>query len=329
MIQIIKSGVLVNLMRWRYYCFALSALLLIAGTTAAITQGGLNYGIDFKGGSLLQVKLPAANIADVRKALENSSIGSFSLQSLGSNQSEYLILLAKSEQSSLNLQTSATKDAQQILLTAFPKMEVRRIESVGPKVGNELRLAATRAVLFSLVAILLYIWLRFQWRFSIAAVLALFHDVFIVLTFFAITQREINLAVVAAILTIAGYSINDTIVIFDRIREKFRVQSKSNSITLFNQALSETLNRTILTSVTTTLVVLTLLIAGGNIVRNFAIALLLGIISGTYSSIFIASPIVLILSKSKKNQASKNQASGNQLPSTNKKNKAQQPKSKK
>ncbi len=296
MLQIIKPGTLINFMRWRYLCLGISVVVLGLGAAGALGRGGLNYGIDFRGGSLLQVRLPGADIASVRKILQNSSIGAFSLQSIGGSQNEYLILLAKSEQASLNDEASVTKQAQQTLQQQFPQLEVRRIESVGPKVGKELKLAATRAILFSLVAILLYVWLRFQWRFSVAAVAALFHDVLVVLSVFTITQREVNLAVVAAVLTIAGYSINDTIVIFDRIREKMRTSSKQPLVDTLNQGLSETLNRTLLTSVTTMLVVLTLLIVGGNIVQDFALALLVGIISGTYSSIFIASPVVLALS---------------------------------
>ncbi len=191
--------------------------------------------------------------------------------------------------------TGIAQKVKKVLKEAFPGMVVRRVESVGPRVGEELRLAAAQAILFSLVAILLYVWLRFQWRYSIGALTALVHDVLIVLAAFVVTQKEITLPVVAAVLTVAGYSINDTIVIFDRIRENFRRYQKKSAVDIINESLSQTLNRTLLTSGTTLFVLLSIFFFGGNIINDFAFALVIGVVVGTYSSVFIAAPVLYLL----------------------------------
>ena len=276
---------------------ALSAFIILAGLVAFIAMGGLNYGIDFRGGTLVQVRIQGAeSISAIRDVLLEGNIESFSLQTFGSeDDSEYLVTLRKVEQTKADGETGAAQQVERVLRGVYDDLEVRRVESVGPRVGEELKVAALQAIFFSLIAILLYIWFRFQWRFGIGAVVAVLHDVLVVLAAFVITQKEISLPVVAAILTVAGYSINDTIVIFDRIRENLQKFQKKPVTDVFNESLVQTLNRTLLTSGTTLFVVLAIFIFGGSIISDFAFALLIGVIVGTYSSLFIASPMVFWL----------------------------------
>ena len=279
-------------------CLSLSGLLLLAGIVAFLTMGGLNYGIDFRGGTLVQVQFKeAADITDIRQALSDGDIGSFSLQSFGEEgANEFLISLGKIERS-IGDKKNRGEEVKNALKARYPSLTVRRIESVGPRVGEELRIKAAQAIVFSLIAIVLYVWVRFQWRYSIGALVALFHDVLIVMAAFVVTGKEVTLPVVAAILTIAGYSINDTIVIFDRIRENLRRYQRKEIFGIFNQSVNQTLSRTILTSGTTLFVVLAIFSFGGGIINDFAFALVLGVVVGTYSSIFIAAPIVHNLMK--------------------------------
>ncbi|HUJ73614.1 MAG TPA: protein translocase subunit SecF, partial [bacterium] len=186
---------------------------------------------------------------------------------------------------------------EQVIKTRFPTVTLRRVESVGPKVGRELRMAAVWSILFALGAILVYIWVRFQWRYSLGAIVATVHDVLIVLTAFVLTQREFTLTVLAAVLTIAGYSVNDTVVVFDRIRENQRRQAKKDMALVMNESINQTLSRTLLTSGLTMTVVVVMYFFGGEIINDFAFAMLVGVLIGTYSSIFSASPVVYMLYK--------------------------------
>jgi preprotein translocase subunit SecF len=190
---------------------------------------------------------------------------------------------------------SLAKRVEGLLKAKYPSLTVRRVESVGPKVGQELKHAAFNAVVFSLAAILLYIWLRFEWRFSIGAIVATLHDVLIVMAAFVVTQREISLTVVAAVLTIAGFSVNDTVVVFDRIRENLRRHPKTPFGNNVNDSVNQTLSRTVLTSGTVLIVVIVMAIWGGETLADFAFAMLIGIVVGTYSSIFQAAPVVYML----------------------------------
>jgi preprotein translocase subunit SecF len=277
---------------------SLSGLLLLAGIVAFFTMGGLNYGIDFRGGTLVQVQFKeATDIKAIRQALSDGDIGSFSLQAFGEEgANEYLISLGKRERR-IGDKKNRGEEVKSVLKARYPSLTIRRIESVGPRVGEELRIKAAQAIVFSVIAIVLYVWLRFQWRYSIGALVALFHDVLIVMAAFVVTGKEVTLPVVAAILTIAGYSINDTIVIFDRIRENLRRYQKKEPFDIFNQSVNQTLNRTILTSGTTLFVVLAIFFFGGDIIHDFAFALVLGVVVGTYSSIYIAAPVVHNLMK--------------------------------
>ncbi|MCH8075879.1 MAG: protein translocase subunit SecF [SAR324 cluster bacterium] len=296
--RIIKEETHFNFLAKGPLCISLSGLLVLAGIVAYFAMGGLTYGVDFRGGTDVQVQFKETiDIKAVRQALSDGEIGSFSLKSFGQpGDNEFLISLGKTERT-IGDKKNRGEEVKNLLKAKYPSLTVRRIESVGPRVGKELRLKAAQAIVFSLIAILLYVWLRFQWRYSIGALVALFHDVLIVMIAFVVTGKEVTLPVVAAILTIAGYSINDTIVIFDRIRENLRRYQKKEIFDIFNQSVNQTLSRTILTSGTTLFVVLAIYFFGGAIINDFAFALVLGVVVGTYSSIFIAAPIVHNLMK--------------------------------
>lgn len=296
--RIIKEETHFNFLAKGPLCISLSGLLVLAGIVAYFAMGGLTYGVDFRGGTDVQVQFKETiDIKAVRQALSDGEIGSFSLKSFGQpGDNEFLISLGKTERT-IGDKKNRGEEVKNLLKAKYPSLTVRRIESVGPRVGKELRLKAAQAIVFSLIAILLYVWLRFQWRYSIGALVALFHDVLIVMIAFVVTGKEVTLPVVAAILTIAGYSINDTIVIFDRIRENLRRYQKKETYDIFNQSVNQTLSRTILTSGTTLFVVLAIYFFGGAIINDFAFALVLGVVVGTYSSIFIAAPIVHNLMK--------------------------------
>jgi len=277
----------------------ISALALIAGLVGYFTMGGLNYGIDFKGGTLVQVRFEeSVDIDTLRGTLSGSDLGTFSLQSFGEDGgNEFLITLAGAQGDGQAQKQEALTDrnisarVETLLKEHHPKFSIRRVESVGPKVGEELKQSAVLAILLSLLLILAYTSFRFQWRYGVAAIVALFHDVLIVMAAFVFSQHEISLPVVAAVLTVAGYSINDTIVIFDRLRENIRRFHKKSAEDIINESINQTLSRTLLTSGTTIFVVLALFIFGGEIIRDFSFALLVGVVVGTYSSIFIASPM--------------------------------------
>ena len=297
--KLIKEVTHFDFLGKRTLSLMLSGILVIAGIVGFFALGGLKYGIDFTGGTLVQVRLDdSKNITEIRDAITDSEIGGFSLQTFGDTEAnEYLITLAETGKAGKAASDSPGVLVERALKKNFPSLTVRRVESVGPKVGEELKLAAFQAIIFSVVAIVFYIWLRFQWRYSIAALIALFHDVLIVLGAFVFAGKEISLPVVAAILTIAGYSINDTIVIFDRIRENLRRFQKKAAFDSINESINQTLSRTILTSTTTLFVVLALFLFGGEIINDFAFALVIGVVVGTYSSIFIAAPMVFNLLK--------------------------------
>lgn len=292
--KLIKEETHFDFLGKRTFSLALSGILVMAGIVGFFALGGLNYGIDFTGGTLVQVRLAETrNITEIREALGDSDIGGYSLQTFGDEEAnEYLITLAETGKAGELASESPGVRVQKALEKRFPSLTVRRVESVGPKVGEELKLAAFQAIVFSLVAIVIYVWLRFQWRYSIGALIALFHDVLIVMAAFMFTGKEISLPVVAAVLTVAGYSINDTIVIFDRMRENLRRFQKKAPFDSINESINQTLSRTILTSTTTLFVVLALFLFGGEIINDFAFALLIGVAVGTYSSIFIAAPMV-------------------------------------
>jgi preprotein translocase subunit SecF len=277
----------IDFMRWHLFGFAFSILLGLVSVGLFVSIG-LNLGIDFKGGLLIEAKTQGpADLATMRAKIDDLHIGEASLQNFGAPD-EVLIRLP---------QQAGGDKAQEAAITAVKQalgegIEYRRQEVVGPSVGSELIRAGALATVLALVAILVYIWFRFEWQFGVGATISTIHDVVTTVGLFAIFQLEFNLTTLAAILTIAGYSINDTVVIYDRVREAMRRHRTMPFRELINLALNETLSRTILTVSTVALAVLSLLIFGGEVLKGFSIAMLWGIVIGTYSSLFIAAPII-------------------------------------
>ena len=280
-----------NLMKHRRLAYIISGILTLATVAWLVVNGGPRYSVDFTGGRLLQIRTGAALPADqVRAALEAGGFPGVELQQLtGESRHEFMV----------RMKSSANADpfpaVQRAIQARFPgeTVELRRNELVGPKVGGELRQKAVWAVLTSLGAILLYVGFRYEFKFALGAVVALFHDVFVTLGVLCFANREISLTVVAALLTIAGFSINDKIVVFDRIRSGLRDRLSGSVAEVMNTSINETLSRTILTGGTVLLTVLALYFFGGPVLNDFAFSFLIGVVVGTYSSIFIASPIVL------------------------------------
>ena len=271
----------------------IASILFFLVSCLSIFIQGLNFGIDFTGGSLIEVRSTSEkiNLNHLRKDLNKLNIGEIQLQTIGSDR-DIAIRIQKREDGKEN-QSAVINQIKKSLSDL--EIEFRRVEYVGPKVGKELVNAGIMAVLFSLIGILIYIWLRFEWHFAVGAIIALIHDVFLTIGFFSIFQFEFNLATVAAVLTIAGYSINDTVVIYDRIREMNRKYKETIFEEIINLSLNSTLSRTLMTSLTTLLALLALFIFGGNVISSFIIALIWGVIVGTYSSIFVASPALIFL----------------------------------
>ncbi len=273
----------------------LSGLLIIASIASLAIQG-LNLGIDFTGGTLVEVGYSeSVDLTQVRNALTNSEFKNGVVQYFGAA-NDVLIRIPPSE--GLNNADISNKILS-VLSDTGQNIEMRRIEFVGPQVGKELKNDGGIAMLVALAMIMLYVAMRFQMRFSIGAIVALIHDVLITLGFFSITQYDFDLSVLAALLAVVGYSLNDTIVVFDRVRENFHKLRETTPVEVFNISLNQTLSRTIVTGLTTLLVLVALLILGGETITGFAIALITGIIVGTYSSIYTASPVTLALGISK------------------------------
>lgn len=266
---------------------AFSAMLVLVSIGLFFGKG-LNLGIDFRGGILIEAQSQnAVEIAKIRSDLSRLSLGDISIQSFGSK-SDILIRVQRQEGDEI-AQIAAI---QRIRETLGENFEIRRTEFVGPTIGAELAEKGMLAVGCALLAIMIYIWFRFEWQFSIAAVIALCHDVISTVGLFALASFEFNLATVAAILTIAGYSINDTVVVFDRVRENLRKYKSWDQAKILNKSLNETLSRTVMTSVTTSLALLAIIIFGGAVLRDFALAMLWGVTIGTYSSIFVAVGVI-------------------------------------
>ena len=263
------------------------SLVLFSLSIIFITFKGLNYGIDFKGGTLIELRSNDIEASSIRDVLKNMSLGDINVKKFG-QEGDYLI---KVEQMGDNnkLIPEIKKNLSDNLTS---EVNFRRVENVGPKVSAELLQSGILAISLSLAAMLFYIWIRFEWQFSIGSIIALFHDVIITLGIFSILSLEINLSIIAAVLTIVGYSMNDTVVIYDRIRENLGKYHRLNIREIANLSINETLARTIITSVTTLLALISIFILGGEILRGFSFAMILGVLIGTYSSIFVASPIL-------------------------------------
>ena len=293
--DIIKHNLAIDFMGKRRIAAIVSTLLVIIAIGSIVTRG-FNFGIDFTGGTLIEVGYPQpVTLSEIRPALENSGYGDAQAQHFGSSR-DVLIRVAPREG------TGSAKLSEEILAALRqqnPDVSMRRVEFVGPQVGEELTEQGGLAMIYALIGILIYIMVRFHLRFAPGAILALIHDVIIIMGIFSVLQIDFDLTVLAALLAVIGYSLNDTIVVFDRIRENFRKIRKGTTIEIINTSLNQTLSRTLMTSLTTLVVVLALFVFGGKVIHSFALALMLGVIVGTYSSIYVASAATLALGVSK------------------------------
>jgi len=280
-----------------YKLFNLISLGLVVASILLLFFKGLNFGVDFKGGTLIELRSNDKNInvTSLRQSFSQMNLGDFNVKKFG-NENDYLIKIEKKD-TSANAIEVIKKDLTSFLGGSF---NFRRVENVGPKVSSELLKSGIIAIALSLAAMLFYIWIRFEWQFSLGAILALFHDVIITLGLFSLFSLEINLSIVAAVLTIVGYSMNDTVVIYDRVRENLRKFSDIKIYELTNISINETLSRTIITSATTLLALVSIYLFGGEILKGFSLAMIMGVVFGTYSSIYIANPILVKLRVSQK-----------------------------
>jgi preprotein translocase subunit SecF len=265
------------------------SLFVVIISMLFISFKGLNYGIDFKGGTLIEIRTgKTVNVTNIRDSLSSLKLGDVKVKEFG-KQGDFLIKIEKTFDKDKGfikeIKSKISNNLQQ-------EVNFRRVENVGPKVSSELLQKGLTAIILSLAAMLFYIWIRFEWQFSVGSIIALIHDVTITLGIFSILSFEINLSIVAAVLTIVGYSMNDTVVIFDRIRENLLKYSKISTNEISDISINETLSRTIITSVTTLIALFSIFILGGEILRGFSFAMILGVLIGTYSSIFVASPVL-------------------------------------
>ncbi len=281
-----------------YKLFNIISIFLVLISISLLIFKGLNYGVDFKGGTLIELRAQDSqiNITNLRGSFLKMKVGDVSVKQFG-NENDYLIKFEKKNDKNPNFIQEIKED---LIKSVGPGFNFRRVENVGPKVSAELLRSGIIAIALSLTAMLFYIWIRFEWQFSLGAIVALLHDVLITLGVFSLFNLEINLSIVAAVLTIVGYSMNDTVVIFDRVRENLKKFSDIKIFNLTNISINETLSRTIITSVTTLLALLSIYFLGGEILKGFSLAMILGVIFGTYSSIYIANPILVLLKVSQR-----------------------------
>ena len=273
-----------------YNQFNIVSISLIVISLILLFIKGLNFGIDFKGGTLIELRSTETkiNVSSLRENLNQMDLGDVSVKNFG-NKTDYLIKFENNNDKNIidKIKTNLDKSFGN-------NFDFRRVENVGPKVSAELLRSGVIAISVALALMLIYIWIRFEWQFSLGAILALFHDVIVTLGLFSLLGLEINLSIIAAVLTIVGYSMNDTVVIFDRVRENLRKYKKMELVEIFNLSVNNTLSRTVMTSLTTLLALFSLFIFGGEVIRPFALTMIIGVVIGTYSSVFIAVPTLLI-----------------------------------
>jgi preprotein translocase subunit SecF len=300
--ELIKPDVNIDFIGKRKIALFVSLAILLVGLVSLVVKGGPDYGIDFAGGMIVQVKFDQdTNAAKIKQALAATGLEGLSVQTFGDGENEFLIRTptTSSEVEGLNVQiTSALEEA-----FGAQSVDLRRAEMVGPQVGKDLRQKGLLAVLYAMIGILIYVTWRFEFRFAVGSIVALLHDVLITLGIFSLFGKEIDLPIIAAFLAIIGYSLNDTIIVYDRIRENMNKYGRQGFASVINHSINETLSRTLMTSGTTLLVVFALFVFGGGVIHNFAFALLVGILVGTYSSIFIASPFILFWDDWRKGKA--------------------------
>ena len=268
----------------------ISSMILVLLSILMIFFKGLNFGIDFKGGTLMELRCDSTNIqiSDVRSSFNQLDLGDINVKEFGKKGDFLIKFERKSFDDKISIKTIKDKVSNELQ----GNVDFRRVENVGPKVSKELLESGLLAISLALAAMLFYIWVRFEWQFSIGSIIAIFHDVLITIGLFSLLSLEINLSIVAAVLTIVGYSMNDTVVIYDRIRENLIKYSSLKIGEISNKSINETLSRTIITSSTTLLALISIFILGGEILKGFSLAMIIGVIIGTYSSIFVASPIL-------------------------------------
>jgi preprotein translocase subunit SecF len=292
--ELIKPDININFIGYVKGALIFSLVMIGISLISLIIKGGPRYGIDFEGGTLVQVKFfNEVDISEVRVALDNLTIEGLSVQEFGEKEAnEYLITMKKTTGELEGL----SENVKIALKNRFGResLEVRRVEMVGPKVGKDLRKKGMLAVAFSILGMLIYIWWRFELRFGVGAILCLIHDVAITLGALSLTNKPVDLPIIAALLTVVGYSVNDTIIISDRIRENLKKMSRGRLKDIVNKSINQTLSRTCITAGTTLMVVIALFFLGGEVIHDFAFTLLVGIFIGTYSSIFIASPLLIV-----------------------------------
>lgn len=295
--QFFKTAPHFDFMAKRKMAISIS-LLLVVGSIASLATRSLNFGLDFSGGTLIEMGYQhTVDLNAVRDKLSTAGFKDAVVQNFGTSQ-EIIVRLAPKEEG-VNRADLSTQIIELLKTTSEQEIHMRRVEFVGPQVGEELAEQGGLAVLYALICIFIYVFFRFEWRFAAGAVVALFHDVLITLGVFSVLQLDFDLTVLAACLAVIGYSLNDTIVVFDRIRENFRKIRKRSSEQIVNTSLNQTLARTLVTSLTTLLVLVSLFVVGGELIRGFSTALIIGVIVGTYSSMYIASSTALMLGISK------------------------------
>ena len=288
--QLLKHPLKINFLGKRKIAWTISFVLIVISLVSIATRG-LNLGIDFTGGTLVEVGYQdSIELEPIRTALEEAQFDDAIVQHFGTSK-DVLIRLPSSDNKNSSELSNQVLNA--LASTGDPTM--RRVEFVGPQVGEELRDDGGLSILYALFGILIYVALRFEYRFALGSVAALIHDVILTVGFFSVTQAPFDLTVLAAVLAVIGYSLNDTIVVFDRIRENFRIMRKSNSVDVINGSVNQTLARTLMTSLTTLMVLFALFFVGGEVIHSFALALIVGVVIGTYSSIYIASSMLVLL----------------------------------
>ena len=301
-LHLIPVGISLQFIPKRKMFFIASAVIIIASIFLFLGKS-LNYGIDFKGGIMIEVKTQGpANIGAMRETLSGLGLGAVELQEFGAV--DTVLIRVQRQPGGDQAQDPAV---QKVKLALGANVDYRRTETVGPKISDELFWSGVQAVLFAIIAIMIYIWFRFEWQFGIGAIIALCHDVISTIGLFALFQFEFNLSTVAAVLTIAGYSINDTVVVYDRVRENLRKYKSLPFTDLLNRSINETLSRTVITSVTTLLALFALYFLGGEVIRDFSFAMIWGVLIGTYSSICLAVPLLLYLNVNRGTGASQTQ----------------------
>ena len=299
LIRLIPSNTNFDFLKFKKVAFLFSSLIIL-GTLLSLLLNSLNYGIDFKGGILLELRAKNLNVAkidDLRNKISSLNVGEISIQKFG-KETDFLVRIQKQDGDESN-QIKIIDKVKEITSKDY---DIRRSEFVCPVVGDELKYSGILAVCLALLAIMIYIWFRFEWQFSIAAIIALSHDVFSTVGLFSVLQLEFNLATIAAILTTAGYSINDTVVIFDRVRENLRRYKSKDHYFIYNKSINETLSRTVMTSVTTLIALFIIFFFGGAVLSDFALAMIWGVLIGTFSSIFVAVSILTFFNINKGDQ---------------------------